>query len=467
MIGSLLKNSAIYGLAPFLPKILTLLLLPILTQYLTSADYGIIGTVTSIVGGIQVFSQLGLQVVLPNYFYKCPCQYKVAWREIYGFLSVWMIVFAFIQALLLYFTIPEEASENKWWIIFLSNFSSVFFGPTSLIGSLYYQLNIKPVPVAARLVISGVVTILCNYVCVVWLRWGYMGSYIGSFAGTFLVNMSYWPVVNKKLGLSPIYNFKWKSIRRYLNISIPTIPHYYTQYLLDSTNTVALNFYEKPQSEIGQLSISQTISSTISGIIQAVNQVVYPMSLKYIKEKDVIGLRNLSAFYITITWTCTFFYSLWSREAFDLLIRNEELNSAYLYSIFLVMGLNYRPMYVICSNYFFFHEKTKSLLTISFLSGLIAASMYFVLVPFFGVLGAVVGYYVACLVYGYIGYFFKVYKQNKLFDINTLFYFITQNILLAIAIICVDCSILVKIVMTLFFTVFVCSYLYFKIKNRL
>ncbi len=33
-------------------------------------------------------------------------------------------------------------------IIGLSNFSTVFFGPTSLIGQTYYQLNLTPAPEA-------------------------------------------------------------------------------------------------------------------------------------------------------------------------------------------------------------------------------------------------------------------------------------------------------------------------------
>lgn len=118
MLLKLLKGSAIYGLSPFIPKIISFLLLPVLTKYLTSTDFGIIGTITSVVGCVQVFSTLGLQVILPNYFYKCPFQYKIIWREIYGFLSLWMVAFAILQSFLLYFTIPIEALENRFLIIF-------------------------------------------------------------------------------------------------------------------------------------------------------------------------------------------------------------------------------------------------------------------------------------------------------------------------------------------------------------
>ena len=85
MLKDLFKGSIIYGLAPFVPRIITVLLLPILTSYLTSIDYGIIGTITAVTFAVESLRDLGLRALLPNYFYKCPFQYKVAWREMVFF----------------------------------------------------------------------------------------------------------------------------------------------------------------------------------------------------------------------------------------------------------------------------------------------------------------------------------------------------------------------------------------------
>lgn len=449
MLLKLLKGGAIYGLSPFVPKIISFMLLPILTKYLTATDFGIIGTVTSIVGCIQVFSTLGLQIILPNYFYKCPSQYKILWREIYGFLSLWMIVFAILQSLILYFTIPVEASDNKLLIIFLSIFSTALFGPTAQLGSLYYQLNIQPVPVAIRTIISGIISVVINYVCVVVLRWGYLGFYIGSFAGTFLINASYWHVVNRTLGLSPIYKFKKKTIGKILKVSIPTIPHYYTGYLLNSSNTLVLNYYNKPQGMVGELTLCNNVVNALESIVNAINQVVYPLSLKYIKERDIIQLKQISYLYICITMVGTFIYSLWSKEIFKILISNPSLSQTYKYTIFLVMALNYRPMYIICSNYFFFYEKTKQLLSITFVSGIVSLIIYFLLIPFFDIMGAVIGNYLGCLIYGYSGFFYKTYKENRLFPVNYLFFFFTQIVLTLLCYYVVDEGCVVKVFMSI------------------
>ncbi len=449
MLKDLVKGSVIYGLAPYVPKILTVFLLPILTKYLTSVDYGIIGTITSIVFLVQALQDLGLRVLLANYFYKCKCQYKVIWREIYGFLSAWMIFYALLQGVLLYIFIPEEAESNKWLIIILSNFSTVFFGPTSIIGHKYYQLNLQPMPVAMRTVLSGVTTILTNFVCVVVFKWGYMGAYVGSFAGTFIVNLSYWYVVNKKLGLSPIYNFKIRTIKKLLKVSIPTIPHYYTSYLLDTSYIFAMNIYKRPQAEIGQLTMARNFSHLFESTINAVNQVFSPMTYQYIRENNPKELRRMVYTYILMIYSMTCLYSIWAKEIYGLLINNEELAATYKFSIIFIMALNYRPLYVYCCTYFFYHEKTVQLLGITFVAGLISCFIYFVFIPYGGLYAILLGYYVGCVYYGYSGYMYKLYKQKSIFHLKWYYFFFIQIVASLFVYYAVDYNFIYKIPVTL------------------
>ena len=154
MIKKLFTNSAIYGIAPHVPKIVSVFILPLLTTRLTDVDYGIAGTIDAYTMALAAFSTLGFNVVLQVSFYKSKCQYKILWREIYGFLQNWMVFFAVLQGVVLYFVIPKEAIENRWLIILLTNFNGVFFGPSALLGLVYFQLKEKPLPIAIRSVTS-------------------------------------------------------------------------------------------------------------------------------------------------------------------------------------------------------------------------------------------------------------------------------------------------------------------------
>ena len=458
----ILKNSILFTIAPVLPKIINVFLLPIMTRYLTDVDFGIAGTISAYSQAIGAFATLGLGVVLANSFFKTPLEYKDTWRQLYGFLNIWMIVYAIIQAVLLYFIIPEEAIENRWWIIILTNFSTVFFGPTSTIGSNYYQFNKQAFPVVWRSVMASVLTIFVNFLLIVYLRWGYMGWYVGAFAGTFFSNASYWFVVNYKLDLRPQYRFKWVTVKKALAVSGPTIPHYYTAYLLEGSGRMVLDRYHTPQGEIGRVSIAQQIGGFFSIVMQGMNQAVYPFFMQLIKEKREDIVRHLGLAYVGCVFVMAFLVSIWSKELFDFLLSNESLKTAYPFCIAYVMALCYRPVYVIASNYNFYYEKTKQLLLISFLSGVFALVLYIVLTPLIGVWGFFVGNYIASVYYGYAGYFFSCYREHSKMDFPYISIFVTQILLTAIAFLIVD-LILAKVILS---TIMACIFFYLLYKNK-
>lgn len=136
MYKKIFSHTAIYGLAPQIPRIAGIFILPIITQYLTEVDFGVYGLIVAVVGAMTALSNLGLNVVLSNSFYKSPMQHKWAWRQIYGFLILWQIPYTIMLGLVIYFIIPEEAAENTWLIILLNTIPVVLFGPTS-----FYVLN--------------------------------------------------------------------------------------------------------------------------------------------------------------------------------------------------------------------------------------------------------------------------------------------------------------------------------------
>lgn len=138
-IKQLLSDFAVYGLAPIFPKIAAFFVLPIITPYLTSSDFGIFGIIMAYSVLLELFFTLGLHVNLSNSFFKSPKQFKWLWRQIYGFWVHWAILFGLIKSALLWYIIPTEASDNAVLIIILNVVPIVLFGPTSMMASLYYQ----------------------------------------------------------------------------------------------------------------------------------------------------------------------------------------------------------------------------------------------------------------------------------------------------------------------------------------
>lgn len=433
-----LKNGLLLTLAPFLPKAVSVVILPIITRYLTAEDYGIAATIGAYSNSIGAFMTLGLTIVLMNSFFRHPLHYKMLWRQIYGFLKLWMIVYALLQAVLLYIFIPPEAEANRWWIIILTNFSTVFFGPTGTIGSSYCIYSKQSVPVVWRSVAASLITIATNFLFIVGFKWGYMGWYVGTFTGTFFTNASYWYMVNRKLGLRPIYRFRWKTILHALNVGVPTIPHYYTSYLLEGSGKMVLDRYHVDRGEIGQLSISQQLGDMMQTAMKGMNEALSPFMIEAMKSGNKPVLKKIALLSTGLIFALAFVASLWSKEIFALLLSNEALEQSYPLFIVYIMALCYRPLYYFTSAHFMYYEHTKQLLLVTFVSGCIALALYIVLTPLIGLWAFLLGHYAACLYYGYSGFLYSGYRKHSIVKLPVIGILILQLLLTVLAYVLVD-----------------------------
>ena len=67
MIKKLFTHTFLYAIGPQVPKLANLLVLPVITQYLTPLDYGVYGTLlaySALIGGVK---KLGFDVLLSNF----------------------------------------------------------------------------------------------------------------------------------------------------------------------------------------------------------------------------------------------------------------------------------------------------------------------------------------------------------------------------------------------------------------
>lgn len=449
MLKKLFSHSAIYGLAPQIPKLAGIFILPIITAHLTKMDFGVFGLITAVTGAIAVFANLGLNVVLSNSFYKSPMQYKWAWRQIYGFLILWNIPYAIFLAVIIWYFIPIEAVSNTWYIIILNTLPVIFFGPTSVVGSMYYQLSQKPVQIVTRTAIVGFITIFLNLYFIAYRSMGYMGWFLSAAIGQMVLQLSYWIPLNFKIKLTPIFNFKRKFIRKQLVISLPTVPHYYGAYLLNTSDRLVMKLVNIPTGNIGLYNAANTVGNIMLMMGNASGQAIGPMLLKAYKDKDEYSARKL-IFSLQITFFLgTFLASIWLKEIFYILIKNDTLRSVYPLGIIIVMAYNYRPMYFGANQRLFFHEKTKVLMKVTFIAGISNLILNFIFIPLWGYEVAAYTTFIGLMYMGYAGYFLKEYKENCGLNYYPYTWLLITLILTIIAWFVVEWNIMFKIIISI------------------
>ncbi len=449
MLKRLFSHTVIYGLAPQITRVASVLSLPIITQYLTSTDFGVYGIITAVAGSIAALNTLGLRIILTNSFYKSPEQYKWGWRQIYGFLMLWNLPYALILASILWWFVPSEAHVHRWEIIALNVAPAILFGPTAVIGVAFYQLKQLPMQIGIRTAIFGIVTVLLNIFFIAFLNMGYMGWFISTGISTILSQMSYFIPINFKLGLTPIFNFKWRYIKRSLAISLPTVPHYYASYLLDTSDRLIMKVCGISTASVGLYNAAYTVGNLFKQFGNAAGFAIGPMMNAAYKAGEELKARNL-VFILQITYfLLTFIAAIWLKEIFLFLLKNEELQSTYPLGIIILMAYNYRPMYFGANYKLFYFEKTKSLLKVSFVAGIMNVILNFALIPFFGYKVAAITTFVSLMYMGYAGYYLSVSKALNNVNYYPVRWLAITVCLTLISFLFVEQNIIIKLIITL------------------
>lgn len=447
MLKKLFSHTFIYGFANQIPKIAGLFSLPFITQYLTEEDYGIFGVVTSYMAAIEVFSSLGLRLVLVNTFYKHPNWYLKIWKEIYGFLMFWNIVFLAFKVGFLWLLMPKEV-DNVALVVFLNVGAGLFFGPTALIGSTFFQIKQMPFSIAIRTIVFGTLTIVLNILFIAVFKMGYLGWFYSLFIVSVLGNMSYFYPLFYKYKLTPVYVFSLRRIKSYLKVTLPTIPHYYSTFLLNTSDKIVMEHLAVPINDIGKYNAAYTVGNFFNSIGMVSGFAITPLMNECYKNKDERTARELVFVLQGVFFIASFLVSIWLKEIFQILIKNDVLAATYPIGIIVVMAYNYRAMYYGSINKLFYLEKTNILWKITFIAGITNVLLNVALIPFFGYEIAAVTTFVSLMFMGYSGYFLRDFKENSTVNYYPGLWF-TATVLLAIAAYLLkDITILSKILIT-------------------
>lgn len=463
MLKLIIKNSFIYGLIPQISKVASFFVLPLITPFLTKNDYGVIGVLDVYIGLYSALQFLGFNVVITNSIINHPQHYKMIWRQLYGFLLIWSIIYIIILGLVIYFTIPDEAASNVNEIILLKLLPEFLFAPIVLFVSTYYRMNQLAWAIASRSLLTGLIAVILNYYLIAVLKLGFMGWIYSGFVTSLIGGLMFLYPFIFKLKLFPMFNFKIKIIKRALKIGLPVIPHNYSHYLLNSSDRLIMERYNVSTGNIGVYSLSYTLGMYINIVANAVNQAISPNLLVFVKENKWRDFEKLVNLFQSIMFLICIIASIWVTDWMPLLIKNVELNNYP--ELFVIIALSYSgwPLYAGCFSVLFYKEKTSMLWKITTLAGIINLILNIILIPFFGFTVAAWTTLFAMLFQSFSGFFYKQYKENSNANLYPFFWFFMVLMGLYISIYSIDKGIIFKFCSSIFFLIIVFGFIIKKV----
>ncbi len=294
MLVRLFKNTFLFAIGPQVPRIISVLLLPLLTKYLTTVDYGIWGIVSAYTGFFGGLKTLGMSQVIVNVYFKNKIRWRFFWQLFMGLLYTWILIFVIVQAIVLWLVMPADvSSQNKLWIILLLSLSSVFFDVTNTFGFRLFQFRQQAGYIALVTALAGTVTILLNVYTIVVLKLGYMGWAISSFGGGLCSFALLFYPVHIKEKLRPLFVRPRPFFKSHLMVALPTIPHDYSSYLLNVSDRLVMNFYKIPITQIGAYNFGYTFGNYAEVGGEAMGMALSPIHLKMLAEKKEHEARKL------------------------------------------------------------------------------------------------------------------------------------------------------------------------------
>ena len=164
-LTKIIKDSIWYGVVPKLSSIISIIVLPIVTPYLTPKDYGIYGIISAYLSLLNGISTLGLHMHLPNSFFTLKQNYKLLWRRIFGTILISCLILSIILFCIYIFVLTEIPLNQRWNVALLAVIP-LLFSANGLIANNFYVLIGKPQPLVLRNLLGSIISIITFFICV-------------------------------------------------------------------------------------------------------------------------------------------------------------------------------------------------------------------------------------------------------------------------------------------------------------
>lgn len=410
----IVTNTIYYGVVPKLTMLLSIVILPLTTPFLTTFDYGIYGVMASYTSLFISIAPLGLHVHLTNSYFEYPRNYNLVWGRVLMLMLLSSLLFGLLNMAILLFTLPIEFSFGKWLLCVVGSVP-IFLLANGILAQHLFPLRETPKPLVFTNLIGSITGMLVSFVMIYSLRLGYWGLAAANAVATMFTFTVFVKFVWRDFDIRPILDRKWQRIKQMLRIALPLIPHAMGFVLLTSSARIVMSQYQISYDEIGLFSHGSTMGDYAVVITSALVTALVPQMQRAYRAADFKTYRKLYFLCQAVALTTTFVICIWMPEIYSLLIRNENLAQSCDIASQLCFANVVFSFYVFMSTPVFIEKKTMQLLWLVFVPGILNFVLCFALIPFFGyrvaIYSTIVSYWSQLMIPFFVGYYRKNVKE--------------------------------------------------------
>lgn len=380
-------NAIIFIAGEFFNKGISFLVLPILTAHLTPSDYGIASSYQSALLGLMVLIGLSSHGCITVFYYKLPIE---LFKKLVSAIAA-MCMFTFVLLLTVFwfaqgYVIDYFQISVGWALCFpVIAFSQVL----SLMLSCYFQIVQKTGLYVTFQVLQTIVNLLITLYLVVAEGWGWDGRLSGVLFSALIGAIV-------AIGLFFKYelltiNFGRDDFQRLWRFSAPLVPHGLSSWFKTSIDKVILMGVVST-AYLGEYAVLYTLCSMLSVLYMAANKGISPFVFQILAKNEPdakVKLRKLNYMLVLLTVASALFYWIVLPFVYDIMI-DKQYRLSHTQSLCFMLGFMFQGLYLIISNYLFYHEKTKVISKIGIFNAVAHILLLYILINVWGVLGVAI-----------------------------------------------------------------------------
>lgn len=409
MKNSLIKNTLIYSIGEIFPKLISFILLPVFTTYLSSADYGIISYTNSVMFFLLVISSLCLNTyLLRNYF---ECESESERKKLIGNVVLTILFFNIFLLAVVYLLGPSIIRYTHLQIPFypyfslsiLNNFLEVF----SIVPLIIYRVQEKALLYITIDILRAFLLFMVTYLLIVHFKWGVLGN----FYGRLFVNMGFMLIYITIILENSTLNFNYHRIIKSLKFSLPLIPGAIGYLLMSMSDRIILERYVS-LSEIGIFSVAYTLAFSLSIIIQSGYRAFEPEIYRAYGSEAFIGfVEKIHKTFMFVVVLLACLLTTFCKEILLIMTKGDFVKGYTLIPLILI-GVITTAQNALFGSVIIAEKKTKLSSLSTIIGGAISIGFNVMLIPVYGIYAAATASAVAYIAMNIIIYSGMSLKTN-------------------------------------------------------
>lgn len=390
--NSFIGGAGIYLFSNILNAVIPFILLPILTRYLTPAEYGEVAMFQTLVGALGAFVGVTFVGAAGRKYYDADIE-RAELAEFIGSCIQLVFIFTIIISIV-FITFKNQLSdwtglqpEYVLWAVLVAS-----CGVIIQIRLSQWQVRKKAIKYGALQISQSLLNMLLSLLLVVVLLQGAAGR-IDAQVIVSLVFVVLAFFLLKKEGLLKIFTWQKKHLAEALRFGIPLMPHIAGGFLLSSVDRFVIN-QEIGLAEAGIYMVAVQLTAAIGIVFDAINKAYVPwlfekLKADQLKEKQKIVKLTYVWFLVIIAGVALAFLI---GPPLVVLIAGDQYAQAGEVVGWLALGQGFQGMYLMVTNYIFFSKRTGMLSVASIGSGILNLVLLIVFVRILGLEGAAIAF---------------------------------------------------------------------------